>query len=63
LWYDTLGYEGWEHREEISKFLEVAKSDGIAIHELSYQELIARLADSYRGSHQEYIGYITSRYL
>jgi hypothetical protein len=63
LWYDTLGYDGWKHREEILKFLEVAKSDGIAIHELSYQELIARLADRHRGSHQEYIGYITSRYL
>ena len=63
LWYDTLGYEGWKHREEIEKFMKVAKSDGILIHGMSYQELIVRMADYYRDSHQEYIEYITNRYL
>jgi len=63
LWYDALGREGAQHREEIYEFLEVAKSDDIAIHELSYQELIARLADNYRVSHKKYVEYITSRYL
>ena len=63
LWYDALGTEGAKHREDIYEFLEIAKSDDIAIHELSYQELIARLASEYRVSHREYIEYITSRYL
>lgn len=63
LWYDTLGYEGWKHREEIEKFVEVAKSDGILVHGMSYQELIVWMADNYRASHQEYIEYITTRYL
>lgn len=63
LWYDALGSEGAKHREEIYKFLETAKSDEIAIHELSYQELITRLANEYRASHKEYIEYITRRYL
>lgn len=63
LWYDALGREGAKHREEIYEFLEVAKSDDIAIHELSYQELFARLADNYRVSHKKYVEYITSRYL
>jgi hypothetical protein len=63
LWYDALGREGAKHREEIHGFLEVAKSDDIAIHELSYQELFARLADNYRISDKKYIEYITSRYL
>lgn len=63
LWYDALGSEGEKHRVEISKFLEVAKSDNIAIHELSYQELIAKLADNYRVAHKKYVEYITSRYL
>ena len=63
LWYDALGYEGAKHREEIYEFFEEAKADNIAIHELSYQELIAKLADEYREVHEEYIGYITNRYL
>lgn len=63
LWYDTLGYVGWQHREEIKRFIAVAKSDGILIHEMSYQELIVRLADNYRQSHKQYITYITNRYL
>ena len=63
LWYDTLGYEGWKHREEIEKFIEVAKSDGILIHEMSYQELIVWMAENYRDSHPKYIEYVTNRYL
>lgn len=63
LWYDALGYAGWKHREETENFIEVAKSDGITVHGMSYQELIVWMADNYRGSHQEYIEYITNRYL
>jgi hypothetical protein len=63
LWCDAMGIEGAQHREEIDEFLVTAKSDGIAIHALSYQELIVRLASEYRVSHKEYIEYITSRYL
>jgi hypothetical protein len=63
LWYDTLGYAGWKHREETENFIEVAKSDGIFVHGMSYQELIVWMAENYRGSHQKYIEYITKRYL
>jgi hypothetical protein len=63
LWYDALGNEGAKHRAEVSEFIEVAKSDGIVIHGMSYQELIVRLADNYRVSHKKYVEYITSRYL
>jgi hypothetical protein len=63
LWYDALGSDGAKHREEINKFLETAKSDELAIHEMSYQRLIIKLADEYRASDREYIEYITSRYL
>ena len=63
LWYDALGNEGAKHRAEVSEFIEVAKSDGIVIHGMSYQELIVRLANSYRVSHKKYVEYITSRYL
>ncbi len=63
LWYDAFGTEGAKHREEIKKFVETAKLDGIALHEMSYQELIVRLASEHRASHKKYIEYITSRYL
>lgn len=63
LWYDAIGNEGAKHRGEINEFLEIAKADEIAIHELSYQDLIIRLANEYRDSHGAYVEYITSRYL
>ncbi|MDD3725834.1 MAG: hypothetical protein PHI44_01380 [Candidatus Ratteibacteria bacterium] len=63
LWYDAFGYEGAKHREEISEFIEVTKSDNICFHALSYHELIVKLADNFRDTHKEYIEYITSRYL
>lgn len=63
LWYDAFGYAGWKHREEIEELVKVAKSDGVLVHGMSYQELIVWMADNYRASHQEYIEYMTSRYL
>jgi hypothetical protein len=62
LWYDTLGYAGWKHREEIENFIKVAKSDDILIYGMSYQELIVWMTDNYRSSHLKYIEYITKRY-
>jgi hypothetical protein len=44
-------------------FTEVAKADGILFYTLTYQELIARLAQKYRAEHPEYIEYLTARYL
>lgn len=63
LWYDTFGNEGAIHKNEISDFIKIARTDGIAIHEMSYQKLIAQLAKNFRTFHEEYIKYITSRYL
>lgn len=63
LWYDTLGYDGWQHRQEIEKFKQIAKADGIQFHATSYQELINKLANQHRQSHPDYIKYISSRYL
>jgi hypothetical protein len=63
LWYDALGSEGAIHRDEIIRFIEIAKADDIAMHEISYQELITRLAEEYRDSDEIYIEYLTSRYL
>jgi hypothetical protein len=59
LWYDVLGGQGKRHRDEVSKFTEVTKTDGIKFHSLSYQELIVNLANKLRPEHPDYIRYLT----
>ena len=63
LWYDTLGSEGYNHRIEIEKFKEITNKDNIKFHHLSYQELIVGVSKELRDFHQEYVTYITDRYL
>lgn len=63
LWYDVLGDQGKRHRDEVLKFAEVTKSDGIKFHSLTYQELIIKLANKLRTEHPEYVRYLTQRYL
>lgn len=63
LWYDVLGSEGKNHRDEAAQFSSVAKNDGIKFHSLTYQELITKLAGHERTAHPEYIRYATERYL
>ena len=63
LWYDVLGKEGGDHRDEIEEFTRIATSDGIHFSSLSYQELIIALAKEYRLEHSEYVKYLTERYL
>ncbi len=62
LWYDALGKFGYKHKQEIEQFKEVVRSDGVVFHDLTYQELIINLA-KYRKWHEEYLRYITERYL
>jgi len=62
LWYDVLGKEGADHRAEVEDFTEIAKSDGIKFHAMTYQELIIILDRYYRDEHSDYIRYITERY-
>ncbi len=63
LWYDVIGSEGAKHQEETDDFLSVSKADGIKVHAQSYQELISRIAIEHREDHNEYVKYITDRYL
>jgi len=63
LWYDVLGEQGKGHRDEIERFNEIAKKDGIKFQSLTYQDLISRLANQYRSEHKAYIQYLTERYL
>ena len=63
LWYDVLGAEGCLHRDEVEQFSATAKSDGVMFHALTYQELICRMAGKLRAQHEDYIRYLTERYL
>ena len=63
LWYNVLGEEGAVHQQEVDRFIQIARSDDIKFHALSYQELIARIAAEHRSEHREYVKYITERYL
>jgi len=62
LWYDALGESGFRHRQEVEKFSEIAHSDGVLFHAITYQELIVCLAQC-REQHKKYVSYLTDRYL
>jgi len=63
LWYDVHGEESCTHRKEIEIFSNIVKSDGIKFYSISYQKLISKLADHYSEGNEEYINYISDRYL
>ena len=63
LWYNVPGEEGAKHKNEIEEFKKIVKQDNIIFHDLSYQELIIKLSNHYREQHNEYIKYISERYL
>ena len=63
LWYDTIGPESAKHHKEIEKFIKITKADEVYFHAMSYQDLIIKLSEEYRGAHKDYIDYISERYL
>jgi hypothetical protein len=63
LWYDGPFDDGCRHREEVSRFAEAAKRDGVAFQAITMQEVIHRLACNHREAHAKYVDYLTERYL
>lgn len=63
LWYDVFGGQGVRHRDEVLKFAEITKKDGIKFHSITYQELVVKMAKKMRTQHPDYIRYLTDRYL
>lgn len=63
LWYDVSGDEGVGHRAEIEKFAAIAKSDGVMFCHTTYQEVITKLFAEYREGNEEYVDYLSERYL
>ena len=67
LWYDSLGGKGLAHRAEIEDFrklIEGNTSSRIKFRHITYQEVICNLNSILdRTEHEEYLNYITNRYL
>jgi len=63
LWYDVLGDDGCKHRTEIAEFARIAKQDDVKFHSISYQELIIKLEKEFYSGNEDYINYLTDRYL
>ena len=63
LWYNVPGKEGKQHHDEVTEFTAVARKDGIKFHSLTYQELLITLSNTLRSDHNDYVGYLTERYL
>ena len=65
VWYDALGKEGFEHRNEIKEFRKLIENNTrIKFRDISYQELIYDLNKLLPyNEHKEYLDYITDRYL
>jgi hypothetical protein len=63
LWYDVIGKNGFEHREEIEQFAEIAKGDNIKFSHITYQEVIIKLTQEFYVGNEEYCNYLTNRYL
>lgn len=63
LWYDAPSNAGDAHRNEIERFSDIVKSDGIAFKALTFQDVIFRLAENHQPEHRGYIHYLTERYL
>jgi hypothetical protein len=63
LWYDVIGKDGTEHRKEIEQFAEIAKKDNIKFRHITYQEILIRLSNDFYFDNENYLNYITDRYL
>jgi len=62
LWYAVPGSQGVRHAEEIEEFRAYVVRDGILFQSLTYQQVIARLANDHRETHRAYVDYVTERY-
>lgn len=63
LWYDVIGKDGVEHRKEIEQFAEIAQRDNVKFSHVTYQEVIMKLSKEFYDGNEDYLNYITDRYL
>jgi len=62
LWYDVIGKDGAAHREEIEQFAEIANDD-IKFRHITYQEVIVKLSKEFYDGNEDYVDYLSERYL
>ncbi|WP_417873604.1 PGN_0703 family putative restriction endonuclease [Xanthomarina gelatinilytica] len=63
LWYDVIGKDGAAHREEIEQFAATAKKDKVEFRQITYQEVIINLSKEFYDGNEDYVNYLTNRYL
>lgn len=63
LWHAVPGTESVEHEAEIARFKSYTEADNVQFSSLTYQELISRLFRECRQGNEEYVDYLTGRYL
>ena len=63
LWNDAPGPEAVEHAAEVARFQAIAAADSVRVQSLTYQELILRLVEGQRPGHEDYVDYVSGRYL
>jgi restriction endonuclease-like protein len=63
VYYDAIGDEAAEHRDELRRFHAVVTRDGIRFEPLSVQEFILRAVKHVRAEHHTYVDYLAQRYL
>ncbi|MCZ4319173.1 hypothetical protein O4H26_09235 [Aequorivita viscosa] len=63
LWFDVIGTDGIAHRNEIEAFAEITKKDNIHFRHITYQEVIINLSNNFYSGNEDYIDYLTERYL
>jgi hypothetical protein len=63
LYYDAIGDEAAEHRDEIERFRARIAGDPVQFVSMAVQEFITRSVRLVRGSHRDYIDYLSERYL
>lgn len=63
LWYDVPTPDGDVHRQELMRFAELARKDGVAFHHMTWQDLILCLAKLSGDADRDYVDYLADRYL
>lgn len=63
LWYDVPDEDGCVHRTEIENFSVYTRADKINFSHISYQDVICNLVKHHYVGNEDYINYLSSRYL
>lgn len=63
LWCDVPGKAGVDHEEEVQRFSQCVRQDGVHFQATTCQEVILNLAGQNRNNHGDCVDYLVERYL